>query len=114
MIPRSVQLLLKSLMLAMVVAGLALVPLWQSVGHASEVEHSVMVVQEADARSSQDYFSANNAGHHVAADHAHELPTRRLAGLPQAAISRERWGFPAPVISDGTEPYDPEQPPRRI
>jgi hypothetical protein len=114
MLPRSVQRLLKSFILAMVVAGLALVPLWQSIGHASDVEHSLMLVQEADARSGQDHFSANEAGHHVAADHAHEMPLLRLASLPQVAMSRERWVFPTPVISDGTEPYDPEQPPRRI
>lgn len=114
MIPRSVQRLLKSFVLAMIVAGMTLVPLWQSVGHASEVEHSVMAVSEAATYPAQDHPGLHKSGHHVSADHAHELPILRLAALPHAAMSSDRWGIPTPLNGDGIGPYDPEQPPRRI
>lgn len=114
MILRSIQRLLKSFVLAMVVAGLVLVPLWQSVGHASEIEHSVVVASAADDYRAQDHSDANASGHHVAADHAHELPILRFASLSHAALTSERWGLPAPLNGDGMGPYDPEQPPRNI
>jgi|TARA_R110002124_G_scaffold285682_1_gene464551 hypothetical protein len=114
MIPRSIQRFLKSFVLAMVVAGLALVPLWQSVGHASEIEHSAVVGALTDAYPDQDHSDANKSGHHVAADHAHELPILRFATLSQATVANERWGFPVPLTGDGMGPYDPEQPPRRL
>jgi len=114
MIPRSIQRLLKSFVLAMVVAGLALVPFWQSVGHASEIEHSVVVASVADDYRAQDHSDANASGHHVAADHAHELPIMRFVSLSHAAVANERWGFPVPLTGDGMGPYDPEQPPRRL
>jgi|TARA_R110000868_G_scaffold50429_13_gene161184 hypothetical protein len=114
MIPRSIQRFLKSFVLAMVVAGLALVPLWQSVGHASEIEHSAVVGALTDAYPDQDHPDANKSGHHIATDHAHEVPIMRFVGLSHAALTSDRWGFPAPLNGDGMGPYDPEQPPRHI
>lgn len=114
MIPRSIQGLLKGFVLAMVVAGLALVPLWQSVGHASEIEHSVLVASVADDYRAQNGFDVNSSGHHISADHAHELPILRFASLPHTTLTSDRWDFPVPLNGDGMGPPDPEQPPRHI
>jgi hypothetical protein len=114
MMPRSVQNLLKSFMLAMVVAGLTLVPFWQAVGHTPHVEHSVIAFQDAGSSLGQDHFGAHEAGHHVGADHAHELPILRVASLPQSEVSGGRWEIPASSNGVGTQPYNLKQPPRHI
>jgi hypothetical protein len=101
-------------MLAMIVAGMTLVPLWQSVGHAGEIQYSVMGTAGADAHPAEDHFGAPTANHHAAVDHAHELPILRLASLLQAAPSSDRWSLPTPLNGDGIGPFDPEQPPRHI
>lgn len=114
MIPRSVLHLLKRFVLAMIVAGMTLVPLWQSVGHASEIQHSVIETADAGAYPAEANFGAHTAGHHASVDHGHELPILGLASLPQATPSSDGWSLPTPLNGDGIGPFDPEQPPRHI
>ena len=113
MILRAIQQQLKTIMLVIVVASLTLVPLWQSVGHATDTEHSLTAVQDADTFSPRlGQVGNQEADHHLAADHGHELPILRLATILRGGSSSDRWPSPASSIGDGTELRDPGPPPR--
>lgn len=114
MILRPIRRLFTKVLLAAVVASLTLVPLWQSVGHATDTEHPMTAVQDADTFSSPLGEVGNQeADHHLAADHGHELPMLRLAAVLQGGSSSDRWPPPVSSIGDGTELRDPGPPPRR-
>ena len=111
---RSIIQMMTSLVLAMVVVGITLVPMWQVIGHASEPQHSVAEVADTYVHAVKAKVGVHAVGHHSTADHAHELPILGLADLAHVVPSSKRWDPPTPLNGDGTAPSDPEQPPQHI
>lgn len=109
-----IDLLLKKMMLALVVAGLLLVPLWQSVGHATESQHAFTAAEATVSSTIQSDLGLDKHDHHAVSDHAHDVPVLQFVTIKAGRPSAGDWVPGLELPFDGVTPQDPQQPPRSI